>query len=85
VIDKHRTGFPIPGDIPFEDLSTGGQMNNHNVIKTNNTPINTNKGGTLGGKGKKRGGLFGLFKNTNVSMKLSIDNSWNILFIIYRK
>ncbi|XP_060567137.1 cdc42-interacting protein 4 homolog isoform X3 [Ruditapes philippinarum] len=65
VIDKHRTGFPIPGDIPFEDLSTGGQMNNHNVIKTNNTPINTTKGGTVGGKGKKRGGLFGLFKNTN--------------------
>ncbi|XP_053381370.1 formin-binding protein 1-like isoform X2 [Mercenaria mercenaria] len=65
VIDKHRTGFPIPGDIPFEDLSCG-QVNNHNVIKTNSTPDNRTKSGTLGGgKNKKRGGLFGLFKTAN--------------------
>lgn len=72
MIEKHRTGFPIPGDIPFEDLSCG-QMNNHNVIKTNSTP-DTKKGGTMGGgKKKNRGGLFGLFKQTNVSISLVLN------------
>lgn len=74
MIDKYRTGFPIPGDIPFEDLSSG-QMNNHNVIKSNNTPDNRNKTGTMGGgKGKKRTGLFGLFKQANVSILLLCFN-----------
>ncbi|KAL4219325.1 Formin-binding protein 1 [Mactra antiquata] len=67
VIERYRTGFPIPGDIPFEDLSCKQNVNSNNVIRTSSTPDNKNtKSGTMGGgKGRKRGGLFKLFAQPN--------------------
>jgi len=71
VVDKYRTGFQIPGPIPFEDLSNGPSVNSNNVINTpeSRTQKNTVKSGTLGGgKKKNRGGLFKIFGNSNVSI-----------------
>ena len=71
MIDRYRTGFPIPGPIPFEDLSNGPHVNSNNVI---NTPDNRSlktvsvKSGTVGKAKKNRGGLFKIFGGTNVSI-----------------
>ncbi|XP_052222309.1 formin-binding protein 1-like isoform X3 [Dreissena polymorpha] len=72
-VEKNRTGFQIPGDIPFDDLSSGGSnsnsLNNRNLSPadvTRNDKRTTVKGtGTeKGKKDKKRGGLFKIFGNT---------------------
>ena len=72
VVERYKTGFPIPGDIAFEDLANGPQLNNgkSSVINTNTHIESRAKSGTIGGKGKKRGGLFNMFKSSAVSIGL---------------
>lgn len=58
VIDRYKSGFTKPPDIPFEDLSNGktNSQNNLNI----NPDRGTLKGGTIGKK-KDRAGLFNIF------------------------
>ncbi|ELU13004.1 hypothetical protein CAPTEDRAFT_199738 [Capitella teleta] len=69
VIERHKSGFVPPGDIPFEDLSNANTQENHNNA---NTPKNaslardTVKGTMSGGKKGKRGGLFGIFGSSKM-------------------
>ena len=68
VIDRHKSGFPIPQDVPFEDLSvSGGSMENQNNTSKSLAPANTVKSTTVSGKSKKRGGIFGLFVSSKVN------------------
>ncbi|KAK3606674.1 hypothetical protein CHS0354_029584, partial [Potamilus streckersoni] len=70
VVEKFKSGFQIPGDIPFEDLSnrvTDNQANN--VSKPNPTPETRklqSSGGTLSGKTKTRKGIFGIFGSSKI-------------------
>ncbi|XP_059149210.1 formin-binding protein 1-like [Physella acuta] len=68
VIERYKSGFPIPDDLPFEDLSTGQpfEPTNNPLPSRVNTPSNTVKSATLSGKSKKRGGIFGLFGSSKV-------------------
>nr|XP_022323106.1 formin-binding protein 1-like isoform X8 [Crassostrea virginica] len=69
VIDKYKSGFPIPADIPFEDLSNSSVIDTSNA---NGTPKNSldNRKGTVSDKKKNRkdkkggGGLFGIFTSS---------------------
>ncbi|XP_055955143.1 formin-binding protein 1 isoform X2 [Patella vulgata] len=72
VIDRNKSGFPKPDDIPFEDLSLGQSIENSNNVTPKNTidHKNTSKLATLSGKSKKRTGLFGLFGSSKVPMKI---------------
>lgn len=71
VIDRYKSGFPIPGDLPFEDLSTTGPTEpSNNTMPRITTPSNTIKNATMSGKQKKRGGIFGLFGSSKVGMNL---------------
>ncbi|XP_070177040.1 formin-binding protein 1-like isoform X2 [Littorina saxatilis] len=67
VIDRHKSGFPIPTDLPFEDLSvmSGSTDNQNNTSKSQTLPP-TVKNTISGGKSKKRGGIFGLFGSSKV-------------------
>lgn len=60
VIERYQSGFTIPTDIPFEDLS---KSNPDSSMEQNHThiPLNkhTIKGTVSGGKLKKRGGILG--------------------------
>jgi len=72
VIEKYKSGFLPPGDIPFEDLST---VESGSGVGSTTTPQNTPSekktsilGTITGGKIKKRSGLLGIFgQNKNVS------------------
>eukprot|EP00092_Neocalanus_flemingeri_P004945 GFUD01005318.1.p1 GENE.GFUD01005318.1~~GFUD01005318.1.p1 ORF type:complete len:600 (-),score=173.19 GFUD01005318.1:480-2279(-) len=72
VIEKYKSGFVQPGDIPFEDLSTvdSGSGNSSTTTTPQNTPSEkkTSILGTItGGKIKKRSGLLGIFgQNKNL-------------------
>ncbi|XP_074655533.1 cdc42-interacting protein 4 homolog isoform X2 [Tubulanus polymorphus] len=70
VIEKYKSGYEPPDDIPFEDLSTGVPNNPGGGSQTSLTPKNTfrdSKGaGTKNKKAKNRGGLFGLFDRTKL-------------------
>lgn len=64
VIEKYKSGFEPPQDIPFEDLSSSDHTNtNHNT-----PPVSTSMdkklsllGTITGGKIRKRSGLLGIF------------------------
>lgn len=72
VIEKYKSGFSAPGDIPFEDLSSAdnasvnGSMSsmpqsiNHPVMEKKTSIIGTITGGRI----RKRSGLLGLFSNS---------------------
>jgi len=72
VIEKFKSGFSAPGDIPFEDLSSAdnasvnGSMSsmpqsiNHPVMEKKTSIIGTITGGRI----RKRSGLLGLFSNS---------------------
>lgn len=64
VVEKYKSGFFPPGDIPFEDLSNGNIEENSSHSTNQHTPkaqrSETMKG-TQSSKTKKRTGLFGLF------------------------
>ncbi|XP_063604602.1 formin-binding protein 1 homolog isoform X3 [Penaeus indicus] len=60
VIERYKSGFTPPGDIPFDDLSTPRQ---NGEMTPNHPPLrhDTIKGTISASKLKKRGGLFGIF------------------------
>jgi len=72
VIEKYKSGFSPPGDVPFEDLSSAdsasvnGSMSsmpqsiNHPVMEKKTSIIGTITGGRI----RKRSGLLGLFSNS---------------------
>lgn len=69
VVDKYKSGFPIPGDISFNDLSCNSlpDGNNSNTLTPNKQ--NLEKGSVRaqtvsGGKSKKRSGILGLFSSS---------------------
>jgi len=67
VVEKYKSGFLPPGDIPFEDLST---VDSGSALGTPATPAEkkTSILGTItGGKIKKRSGLLGIFGQTKNS------------------
>ncbi len=69
VTDRYKSGLHPPGDIPFEDLSNGHPSQNHNhgsVTPRGGTLRDRSQGTVSGGKGKKRGGLFGIFSGSKV-------------------
>ncbi|KAK3779392.1 hypothetical protein RRG08_052611 [Elysia crispata] len=68
VVERYKSGFPIPEDVQFEDLSQGQPVDSSNSSPAAHitTPSNTMKGGTVSGKSKKRGGIFGLFGSSKV-------------------
>lgn len=61
VIERYKSGFTPPGDIPFDDLSTPRQ--NGDSTPTSHPPVrqDTIKGTISASKLKKRGGIFGIF------------------------
>lgn len=67
VIERYKSGFTPPGDIPFDDLSTPRQ--NGDSTPTSHPPIrqDTIKGTISASKLKKRGGIFGIFASNKVS------------------
>ena len=71
VIEKYKSGFLPPGDIPFEDLSTAESGSGLGSTTTpQNTPSekkNSILGTITGGKIKKRSGLLGIFGQNKVS------------------
>ncbi|XP_061169788.1 formin-binding protein 1-like isoform X5 [Saccostrea echinata] len=70
VIDKYKSGFPIPGDFPFEDLSNPSSV--INTSNANGTPKNAveYRKGTVSDKKRNKkekkggGGLFGIFTSS---------------------
>lgn len=76
VIEKYKTGFPPPDDIPFEDLAKGGggsdsgsspSINSMQVSKLRDGSY-TVKGTVTGKSMKKRAGIFNLFTSRGVSI-----------------
>ena len=67
VVDKYKSGFTPPPDIPFEDLNGTTVSENHNHSNSAKPTSKTLDKMTMsGGKGKKRGGLFGIFGGSKV-------------------
>lgn len=68
VIDRHKSGFSIPSDIPFEDLSlmSSSTENQNNTAKSNTLTNTVKNTPTISGKSKKRGGIFGIFGSSKV-------------------
>ncbi|XP_071096078.1 cdc42-interacting protein 4 homolog [Haliotis cracherodii] len=69
VIERHKSGFQVPSDIPFEDLSNmqATENSNHSTPKSAPSDMkNTYKTSTVSGKSRKRGGIFGLFQSSKV-------------------
>lgn len=62
VIEKYKSGYDPPEDIPFEDLSNprNGDISNTISNKTDNSTV---KGTLSGGKNKKRGRILNIFSN----------------------
>lgn len=69
VVNKYKSGYPIPSDIAFDDLSNSQIPDGRNG-NTLTTPKNLNvekgsvKATVSGGKSKKRSGLLGLFSSS---------------------
>ena len=68
VVDKYKTGFPIPSDILFDDLCSSQipEGNNGNTL-TPNKHVSQDKGSvrqTISGGKQKKKSLFGLFVST---------------------
>ena len=73
MVEKFKSGFSPPGDVPFEDLSSGdtdsvnGSMSS---MQQSIKPILEKKtsiiGTITGGRIRKRSGLLGLFSNSKV-------------------
>ncbi|XP_021361892.1 cdc42-interacting protein 4 homolog isoform X3 [Mizuhopecten yessoensis] len=75
VVDKYKSGFPMPDDIPFDDLSSSpfpeSNSNHHN------TPVGTTKSNTISGRTSKnktkRGGIMNLFSGSKTSVTKTDD------------
>lgn len=80
VIEKYKSGFQPPEDIPFEDLSRESDTNTLNSSTSKSAVINSHanhglsradktiKGTLTSGKLKKRAGLLGIFGSNKVSI-----------------
>lgn len=75
VIERYKSGFEPPGDIPFDDLSrgesishTGSSANNYvsSGVGAHRAESMTVKGTMTAGKLKKRMGLFAIFSSNKV-------------------
>lgn len=70
VIDKFKSGFPIPEDIPFEDLSNASVIDTSNANGTPKNSLDSHRKGTVSEKKKNKkdkkggGGLFGIFSSS---------------------
>ncbi|CAG2204364.1 FNBP1 [Mytilus edulis] len=70
VVNKYKSGYPIPSDIAFDDLSNSQVPDGRNGNTLTTTPKNLNleKGSVRqtvsGGKSKKRTGILGLFSSS---------------------
>ncbi|XP_076436694.1 formin-binding protein 1-like [Babylonia areolata] len=62
VVERHKSGFPIPQDLPFEDLSQsgGGGTEHQNNTKSNNSPSSI----SASNKSKKHRGFLGIFASS---------------------
>ncbi|XP_045134945.1 formin-binding protein 1-like isoform X9 [Portunus trituberculatus] len=71
VIERYKSGFTPPGDIPFDDLSTPRQ--NGDSTPASHPPIrqDTIKGTISASKLKKRGGIFGIFGSNKNNFSFS--------------
>ncbi|XP_052093608.1 formin-binding protein 1-like isoform X5 [Mytilus californianus] len=78
VVNKYKSGYPIPSDIAFDDLSNSQIQDGRNG-NTLTTPKNLNvekgsvKATISGGKSKKRSGLLGLFSSSKTNVTRSDD------------
>jgi hypothetical protein len=59
VIDRYKTGFLPPGDVPFEDLSNAAASQGNNGSSKADT--SNRLAGTAAVRGKKRAGFRGIF------------------------
>lgn len=71
VIDKFKSGFPIPEDIPFEDLSNASVIDTSNANGTPKNSLDSRKGTVSEKKKNKKdkkggGGLFGIFSSSKI-------------------
>jgi len=77
VIERYKSGFQPPSDIPFEDLSaikSGEQVpviNSMNAIPVRPEAV-TVKGTMSAGKLKKRVNIFNIFSSNKVRIRVSI-------------
>ncbi|XP_054714349.1 formin-binding protein 1-like isoform X2 [Uloborus diversus] len=69
VIEKYKSGYSPPDDIPFEDLSNprNGDLSS-NTLSSNKMDTLTVKGTLSGGKNKKRGKILNIFSNAKNSV-----------------
>ena len=84
MVERYKSGFQPPADIPFDDLSASGSTSGSDSASVNgsmtsiggphgiNTPGSVEKktilGTITGGRVKKRSGLLGLFRDNKVRM-----------------
>lgn len=73
VVDKYKSGFPIPADIPFNDLSnsqTTDSQNGNTLTPSKRIPVEVGsvRQTVSGGKQKKRSGLLGLFSSSKTNV-----------------
>ena len=71
MIEKYKSGFLSPTDIPFEDLSSSEHSNVNSSINNINDK-KTILGTITGGKIKKRSGILGLFGQNKVSSVITV-------------
>lgn len=82
VIERYKSGFVTPEDIPFEDLSRESDTNTMNSTASKNAVPNSHTNhtgirpdrtikGTMSVKNKKRSALLGIFSSNKVSVKSS--------------
>merc|ERR1719458_854925 len=60
-VEKYKSGFSPPGDIPFEDLSTVETVKDSSLASTPSEKKTSIMGTISGIKMKKRSGLLGIF------------------------
>ncbi|KAK7580724.1 hypothetical protein V9T40_001353 [Parthenolecanium corni] len=89
VIERYKSGFVPPEDIPFEDLSRESDTNTMNSTASKNTLPNSHTNhtgirpdrtikGTMSVKNKKRSALLGIFSsNKGLNEKDCFINPWN--------
>ena len=84
VVDKYKSGFPIPADHEFEDLGDPGVPGSNGQLHPpgGGTPVSVKRsetmrggsGGTQSGKVKTRKGLFGgIFSSSKVTLATAIN------------
>ena len=80
MIEKYKSGFVPPCDIPFEDLSSSsaGLTDNHSptVNSRQSVRVDSIKGMmTTGMRAKRRTGIFGIFGSSKVGCKIAFKHT----------